>query len=119
MITTLQELLAIPSVEADPAGPDAPFGREIARALEYVLAWGERHGFTTKNLSGYAGHLEYGTGDELVGVLVHLDVVPAGEGWRYPPFSGTVADGKIYGRGANDDKASGCCRHVRAESLKR
>jgi succinyl-diaminopimelate desuccinylase len=104
MITTLQELLAIPSVEADPAGPDAPFGREIARALEYVLAWGERHGFTTKNLSGYAGHLEYGTGDELVGVLVHLDVVPAGEGWRYPPFSGTVADGKIYGRGANDDK---------------
>ena len=104
MISTLQELIAIPSVKADPAGADAPFGREIARALEYVLAWGERHGFTTKNLSGYAGHLEYGTGEELVGVLVHLDVVPAGEGWRFPPFSGTVADGKIYGRGANDDK---------------
>ncbi|NLM37733.1 MAG: dipeptidase PepV [Firmicutes bacterium] len=104
MITTLQELLAIPSVKAEPAGAGAPFGREIARALEYVLAWGERQGFTVKNLSGYAGHLEFGNGDELVGVLVHLDVVPAGEGWRYAPWSGTVADGKIYGRGAIDDK---------------
>jgi len=104
MISTLQELIAIPSVKAAPAGAGAPFGPEIARALEYVLAWGERQGFTTKNLSGYAGHLEYGTGEKLVGVLVHLDVVPAGEGWRYPPFSGTVADGKIYDRGAIDDK---------------
>ncbi|HHW12185.1 MAG TPA: dipeptidase PepV [Firmicutes bacterium] len=104
IISTLQELIAIPSVKAEPAGADAPFGREIARALEYVLAWGERQGFTAKNLSGYAGHLEYGTGEKTVGVLVHLDVVPAGEGWRYSPFSGTVADGKIYGRGAIDDK---------------
>src|SRR5690625_2056404 len=35
----------------------------------------------------------------------HLDVVPAGEGWHYDPFKATIADGKIYGRGAADMKA--------------
>lgn len=118
MIATLQELIAIPSVKAEPAGTDAPFGREIARALEYVLAWGEKHGFNTKNLSGYAGHLEYGTGEELVGVLVHLDVVPAGDGWRCPPFSGTVAEGKIFGRGAIDDKGPAVAAMYALKALK-
>ncbi|HHT47850.1 MAG TPA: dipeptidase PepV [Firmicutes bacterium] len=104
LIKTLQDLIAIPSVKGGPVTEGAPFGPEIARALAYVLNWGEEHGFQTKNLSGYAGHLEYGSGEKTVGVLVHLDVVPAGEGWSYPPFSGTVEAGKIYGRGAVDDK---------------
>jgi succinyl-diaminopimelate desuccinylase len=39
-----------------------------------------------------------------VGILCHLDVVPAGEGWNTPPFKATVSDGKIFGRGAIDDK---------------
>ncbi|MBX5490185.1 MAG: M20/M25/M40 family metallo-hydrolase, partial [Chloroflexi bacterium] len=32
----------------------------------------------------------------------HLDTFPAGQGWTYPPFGGTVADGRLYGRGASD-----------------
>ncbi len=41
--------------------------------------------------------------------MTHLDVVPAGEpeGWTYPPFSGTIADGMVWGRGAIDNKAMG------------
>lgn len=37
----------------------------------------------------------------------HLDVVPAGDAskWKYPPFSGKLSKGKIYGRGASDMKA--------------
>ena len=35
----------------------------------------------------------------------HLDTVPAGGGWTHDPFSGTVSDGKLYGRGACDMKA--------------
>ena len=104
MVLRLKELIAIPSVKSSPAGPDAPFGLEIARALEYVLAWGEQEGFRTVNYSGYAGHLEYGEGGEDIGVLLHLDVVPAGEGWQYPPFQGVLVDDRIYGRGALDDK---------------
>lgn len=104
MVKTLKELIAIPSVKSEPAGPGAPFGREIARALEYVLAWGEKNGFVAENFSGYAGHLEYGEGKETVGVLLHLDVVPAGEGWQYPPFEGIKINNRVYGRGAVDDK---------------
>jgi succinyl-diaminopimelate desuccinylase len=39
-------------------------------------------------------------------LLAHIDTVPAGEerNWTYPPFSGAVADGRIYGRGAIDTK---------------
>jgi succinyl-diaminopimelate desuccinylase len=104
MVSTLQELIAIPSVKTEPQGAEDPFGPELARALNYVLEWGQENGFETKNLSGYAGHFEYGEGGETVGVLVHLDVVPAGEGWLYPPFSGALSEGRIYGRGAIDDK---------------
>jgi succinyl-diaminopimelate desuccinylase len=41
----------------------------------------------------------------------HIDVVPPGneESWKYPPFSATIADGKLYGRGAEDMKGSVAC----------
>lgn len=36
----------------------------------------------------------------------HLDTVPPGNGWKVNPFSGLVRNGKIYGRGATDDKGN-------------
>lgn len=36
----------------------------------------------------------------------HLDTVPAGNGWSVPPFSGVIRAGKVYGRGATDDKCN-------------
>nr|MDA8229250.1 dipeptidase PepV [Desulfitobacterium hafniense] len=56
-----------------------------------------------KNIDGYAGQIEMGSG-ELVGILGHLDVVPEGDGWSVPPYGGIIQDEKIYGRGALDDK---------------
>ncbi|HEX2954351.1 MAG TPA: dipeptidase PepV, partial [Bacillota bacterium] len=85
MVQFLQTLVRIPSVKSDEAGAGAPFGKDAARALSEVLSWGENQGFQCKNIDGYAGHIEYGGGDETVGVLVHLDVVPAGDGWNHPP----------------------------------
>ncbi|GAB6092202.1 ArgE/DapE family deacylase [Furfurilactobacillus curtus] len=43
----------------------------------------------------------------ILGFSGHEDVVAAGDpvAWQYPPFSGTIADGKVYGRGASDMKA--------------
>ena len=39
-----------------------------------------------------------------MGILTHIDVVPAGEGWTHDAFGGEIVDGRIYGRGAMDDK---------------
>ena len=48
--------------------------------------------------------MNFGEGDELIGIVGHLDVVPEGDGWTYPPFSATIDNDAIYGRGAIDDK---------------
>lgn len=103
MIKVLKDLLSIQSI-AEPGKEGFPYGPGPAAALDYVLRLCEGMGFRTVNADGKYGYAEIGTGDEIIGILCHLDVVPAGEGWTYPPFAGTEADGKIYGRGAMDDK---------------
>ncbi|MGI6705903.1 MAG: dipeptidase PepV [Clostridia bacterium] len=103
IIRELQRLIQIPSVRDVPS-EGKPFGEGPYKALEAMLELGERLGFRAKNVDGYAGHVEFGEGEEIVGVLVHLDVVPAGEGWTFPPFGGVLEDGAIYGRGASDNK---------------
>lgn len=104
MIENLQNLIQIPSVYTKSKNPLMPFGKNANKALEYMLALGKQLGFKTKNVDGYCGYIEFGEGHEIVGIIGHLDVVPSGDNWTYPPFSGTVFDNKIYGRGAIDDK---------------
>ncbi|MDZ5712529.1 dipeptidase PepV [Jeotgalibacillus haloalkalitolerans] len=105
ILNELQQLIAIPSVldESD-ASVEAPLGKEVKRALEYLLKAGETAGFKSKNTGHIAGHLEMGEGEDLLGILCHVDVVPAGNGWTFPPFEGAIKDGRLYGRGAIDDK---------------
>lgn len=103
MIKHLQELIAIPSVTVKQEGPK-PFGDIVPQALDHMLKLCSSFGFRTKNLDGMVGYAEIGEGEELMGILCHLDVVPAGNDWTYPPFGGEIHDGKIYGRGVMDDK---------------
>ncbi|MGN0658275.1 MAG: Sapep family Mn(2+)-dependent dipeptidase [Emergencia sp.] len=103
MIEALKGLLEIESI-ADHGRDGYPYGPGPAEALDYVLKLCESMGFATKNADGKYGYAEIGQGDELIGILCHLDVVPAGNGWNYPPFAGTVDHGRLYGRGALDDK---------------
>lgn len=105
LIDDLKQLVSIPSVlDESAATEDAPFGPEPKRALEWLLDEGRKAGFTVKNIDNMAGHIEMGEGDELLGILCHVDVVPAGGNWTFGPFDGTVKDGKLFGRGAIDDK---------------
>ena len=104
IVRTTQELIRIPSVYEKSTNEKMPFGKNVNSALEYMLDLGEKLGFRTKNIDGYCGYIEFGEGDELLGIIGHLDVVPEGSDWTYPPFSGTISDGKIFGRGAIDDK---------------
>lgn len=101
----LKGLLRIPSVRDDSKKTaDAPFGPDVKKALDYVLAIGEKDGFKTKEVGNVAGHVEYGDGEEIVGVLGHVDVVPVGDGWTNGPFDPVIKDGKLYARGVADDK---------------
>ncbi|MBD8016508.1 dipeptidase PepV [Planococcus wigleyi] len=104
MLSELQELVAIPSVLSDETTPTAPFGKDVKQALDWFLEKGRQHGYSVKNVADMAGHLEIGQGEELLGILGHVDVVPAGEGWTKDPFGGEIHDGRLYGRGAIDDK---------------
>lgn len=105
LIATTQEFLRIKSVlDESTIGPEAPFGQGIADALNYILKQCELAGMTTKNVDGYAGHAEFGQGEELVGILSHVDVVPEGDGWTTPPYAAEIVDDKIVARGSLDDK---------------
>lgn len=101
----LKALLRIDSVRNDDEATDEfPVGPGPAKALHKVLEFGERDGFTTKQLENWAGHIEYGDGDEILGILGHVDVVPVGSGWDTDPFDPVVKDGKLFARGSSDDK---------------
>ena len=87
LLEDLFTLLRIDSVRDDSKiTPDAPVGPGPKEALEAFLAIGERDGFITKNVGNLAGHIEFGEGEELMGVFGHVDVVPTGTGWDTDPF---------------------------------
>lgn len=106
-INTFTELLKFNSEGAEKVEKDGeiyPFGQGVQDAFEYTLKKAEDMGFAPKNIDNYGGHIDFGKGDETLGIIGHLDVVPAGEGWDFAPYSGEVADGYVYGRGTTDDK---------------
>lgn len=106
LLADLDGLLRIPSVkDLDTASANAPFGTAIQEALDYILALGKRDGFTAKDVDHYAGHLEIGQGEKLLGILSHLDVVPTDPSqWKTNPFIPTIKNDRLYARGALDDK---------------
>jgi len=128
-IATADGLIAVDKLrqQAEAAKPDAvaflsktlryksveDFGYELkpdtVALLQFVLKEARKLGFEARLAAGgLAGVLEYGAGEETVGVLIHLDVVPASPTghWTHPPFEGVVADGHVWGRGAQDDKGA-------------
>ncbi|MFZ5968631.1 MAG: dipeptidase PepV [Bacillota bacterium] len=105
IISSIQSSIAIKSVEEKPK-VGMPFGEGVDRALRQILKLGEDLGFRTKYGDGYYGYVEMGEGEEMIGILGHIDVVPEGDpaSWSFPPYGGEVHNGRIYGRGAIDDK---------------
>lgn len=104
MIKDLGEMIKIPSKLSEDNNQQYPFGKNVDDALNKFLEIGKKLGFKTKNIDKYCGYIEFGEGEEMVGIIGHLDVVPEGEGWTYPPFELTVDKNKLYGRGTIDDK---------------
>ena len=103
-----------------------PFGKETADCLQHFLSLASSMGFATKNYDNYVGEVIFGEGEPFA-LLAHLDVVPAGSGWTYPPFGGVINDDvskggvtgyKVWGRGAMDDKGPAVCLLYALKALK-
>lgn len=96
-------LISIDSVAFTDENDRAPYGTGPAKALEYTLNLCKELGIKTENCEGKTAWAEIGEGDEIVGILGHLDVVPYGDGWKHNP-KGEICEGRLYGRGVVDDK---------------
>ena len=108
LIRDVQRWVAVPSVKSE-ARDGMPYGEENARMLDLALETARSYGFETRNIDYYAGDVSLGSGEQTMGMLAHLDIVPVGEGWTHAPFGGEISDGKIFGRGTIDDKGPALC----------
>jgi succinyl-diaminopimelate desuccinylase len=100
----LKQVMEVPSVKSDPM-PQAPYGTETRRVLSLVMDKSAAFGFETKVIDDAIGYAQWGNeGSDYIGILGHLDVVPAGSGWDFPPFDLSEKDGRLYGRGILDNK---------------
>lgn len=102
-VKDLSALIGIESVGTAAEGKYV-FGAGSAAALDKMIDIGKGYGFKTENHDYYCASLVYGDKEEELGMIAHLDVVPAGDGWSYPPYQLTVENGLLIGRGTEDDK---------------
>ncbi len=103
----LRQLIAIKTVyDKKSISGHAPFGKGIREGFDFILERAIEEGLDVKDVEGYGMHVEYGEGDELVGLLCHMDTVGVYEPdqWLSEPFALLEKDGIWYGRGVNDNK---------------
>lgn len=103
VVKEISDAIKVKSVKEAPL-PGMPFGEGPAKALDHFMELATRLGFKAEKFDNYAMHIDMGEGEETLGILAHVDVVPEGDNWQYPPYGGVIADGKIFGRGTLDDK---------------
>lgn len=119
MISDLRRLVRIPSVMGE-ASENAPFGEMPARALGEMLKMCSEAGLHVRNIDNYVGTADFYPANKTpeLGILCHLDVVPEGSGWSVPPFDLTEKNGRLYGRGAIDDKGPAAAVLFAVKALK-
>ena len=128
IIETLKDLISFKSV-VDEQGEGYPFGKEVHRAFMYMLEKAKAEGYDILNVDDYGGHIEIPgyklddegeivtTVNETLAIPLHLDVVPAGDGWDTDPYEAQIIDGKIFGRGAIDNKGPASAIYFAVKSL--
>lgn len=110
-VDELCELLRYPSVsdESDPnPRPGAPYGPEVRRVFDHMLAKAGRDGLPTRDYTGHVMEVVYPQEnvetDRDIAFVDHLDVVPADDGWTHDAFDPQVIGDIVIGRGSLDNK---------------
>ena len=116
-ISFLKDLIAIPSVGSKET-IGCPYGIQPKRALDFFIGEASSKGFRTGIIDDKVGFAEFGEGSRLIGIVCHLDVVPAGSGWTTDPFKLEIKDDTFYGRGIVDDKGPACAAYFAMKRLK-
>ena len=109
-IEELKGFVRFPSVSrADLAEPGAPFGPECRKVLDYAMERGRFYNFDVMDHDGCAVSITMGDPVNSIGAIAHMDVVPVGDGWIYPPFDPTYLPeyDAMIGRGVGDNKGPG------------
>ncbi len=106
VMADIDALVQVDSVEdLDAAAADAPYGPGPREALDRALAIAARMGLQAHDCEGRIGYADLpGESPVQLGIIGHVDVVPAGTGWSFPPHEVTRKDGYLIGRGVLDDK---------------
>lgn len=107
MVKDIAYLVEVPSIrDLSTVSQQAPFGKDIRTVFDRFIEIAKRENFHVEDFDGYAMHVEEGEGEEIVGILGHLDVVPVYDEdmWGSDPFKLSEREGYLYGRGVNDDK---------------
>lgn len=103
----LQGFSRIRSVSrADLAAEGAPFGPECRQMLSYALERAQALGFEVEDHEGYCGSVILGDKHNAIGIISHLDIVPEGDQWIYPPYGATRVGDFLVGRGVADNKGA-------------
>ncbi len=95
-VELLRELVATPSVSGD----EAAAGELVERT---VRDWGLD---VVRDDAGVRVAVPGRASGPTLALVSHLDVVPPGEGWTRDPFRASIEEGRLYGRGSGDAKAS-------------
>ena len=103
----LQALIAIKSISQEDTTVQ-PFGKGVAECFDVFSKIAIRLGFQIEEDEGYAisANIQANNDSSYIGILGHLDVVPEGDikKWLFSPYTLTIENGIMYGRGVNDDK---------------
>ena len=122
IVSLEQDMVRLPTVNTGVM----PTGNET-ELCRYIEKWLAEDGIESETIESapdrgnLIARLDGRSGKAGLMFMSHLDVVPVEdeEKWRFPPFSGTVADGRVFGRGSSDCKALLTCQLIAMRLLKR
>ena len=103
LVSDTIHFVSIRSVQEDPL-PGAPFGEGPKKMLDEFMKIAEGDGFYVKDYGVGVISASMKEGEIDLGIWLHGDVVPEGEGWDFSPYDAVEYNGCIIGRGAGDNK---------------